>query len=394
MKRATWTHWATTRDLSDFEVAVHDAGTGLEGEALGEVQFGGQFCFDPFDAYRAKLVSNPNMVIAGAIGAGKSTIAKMLIRRGLLNNRHVFVVDPKGEYLELAQQSGGAVIVLGVNGWCDPFPKDVAESKVLVQSLLATSQGCALSSGQLYELEKAWSQLDGIRPPRVLQSLFNSVAPALDKDDNPDRRSLALQLHRFVAGDLAKLFDGDGSPLTFSSRFTVLDLSAHWSSPSLPVLLLGAIALAQQSVAQPGTQGYLVLDEAWSLMASAHALAWLQGSWKLARARGLSHILILHRWSDSESVGDAGTKERSRAAGLLKECETVWLFRQPLDEANQITGALGLSQLERSYLTAVPKGTALVRFGIYRSIVRVVPNHLDEGVINTDQAMSADTTII
>lgn len=116
-------------------------------------------------------------------------------------------------------------------------------------------------------------------------------------------------------------------------------------------------------------------------------MRWLQGSWKLARARGLSHILVLHRFSDVAAAGDQGSAQRERARGLLRECETAWLFRQPPDEAREMAVALGLAPLEERYLRALPKGSALVRYGAYRSVVRVTPDARDLSFIDTDAAM-------
>ena len=79
MVSRSWTHWATSRDLTDLMVPAHDAGTGLFGRDLGETQRGGPFVLDPFDAYAAGLLSNPNVVVAGSIGAGKSTVVKMML---------------------------------------------------------------------------------------------------------------------------------------------------------------------------------------------------------------------------------------------------------------------------------------------------------------------------
>jgi hypothetical protein len=167
----------------------------------------------------------------------------------------------------------------------------------------------------------------------------------------------------------------------------VVDLSSQWSSGSLSVAVLSAVAAAQQVVGQKQERGYLVLDEAWALLSDSDALRWLQGSWKLARARGLAHVLVLHRWSDVSSAGDAGSAQRERAQGLLRECETAWLFRQPPDEAREMAVALGLSPREEQYLTALPKGVALVRYGSHRSIVQVRPNEVDASFIDTDLAM-------
>jgi type IV secretory pathway VirB4 component len=376
-------------DLESLRLPAHDAGTGLEGSALGDAQFGREFVLDVFDAYGADLVSNPNVIVAGSIGAGKSTVVKMQLERALRRGRRAVVVDPKGEYAELAALHGSRPVALGRDGWCDPFSLDDAEGRALLRALLASAQGASLSAAQHFALDEVWRQLPAPRPTRVLGSLLELLAPHLDSESttNDARRSLALLLYRFIHGDLAGLFDGPSEPLRFQGELVVLDLSAQWSSHSLPIAVLSAVAAAQQVVGRPGELGYLVIDEAWALLSDAEALRWLQGSWKLARARGLSHVLVLHRWSDVASVGDVGSAQRERAQGLLRECETAWLFREPPDEARDMAGALGLTPREEQYLTALPKGVALVRYGRHRSIVRVQPTEHDLRYVDTDASM-------
>ena len=382
-----WTHWATSRDLVSLRLPAHDAGAGLSGTSLGVAQFGGAFAFDVFDAYRAGLVSNPNVVVAGAIGAGKSTVVKMQLERALARGRRAVVVDPKGEYAELAGAHETTPVTLGRDGWCNPFAVDDRDGRALLRALLASAQGSTLSGDQHFTLDEAWGRLGAQRPTRVLRSLFEVLEPHLATSLATGPRSLALLLHRFVHGDLAGLFDGEGDPLVFAGDLVVLDLSAQWSSSSLSVAVLSAVAAAQQVVARRDELGYLVIDEAWALLADEVALAWLRGSWKLARARGVAHVLVLHRWSDVAAVGDAGSARRDAAQGLLRECETAWLFREPPDEASEMALVLGLSPREERYLIALPKGVALVRYGAHRSIVRVRPDESDARVIDTDAAM-------
>jgi type IV secretory pathway VirB4 component len=386
MVSRSWTHWATSRDLVSLMMPAHDAGSGLTGRSLGEAQRGGAFVLDPFDAYAAGVVSNPNVIVAGSIGAGKSAVVKMMLDRALERGRRAVVIDPKGEYAPLARAYGVAVVTLGGDGWCDPFPPNDRESRDLLRALIGSAQGATLKSDQHYVIDELWQRLASPRPRRVLRSLFELIRPHLTSTPGPER-SLALTLYRFVQGDLAGLFDGDDEPMVFEGQLVVLDLSAQWSSNSFSVAALSAVAAAQQVVAVEGQLGYLVLDEAWSLLADTHALRWLQGSWKLARAKGLSHVLILHRWSDVAAAGDVGSAHRERAQGLLRECETAWLFRQPPDEAREMAVALGLHRREERYLAALPKGTALVRYGQHRSIVRVRPDRRDRDFIDTDGAM-------
>jgi type IV secretory pathway VirB4 component len=367
---------------------AHDAGTGLHGESLGHCQYGSSFVLDVFDAYGVGLVSNPNVIVAGSIGAGKSTIVKMQLERALRRGRRAVVVDPKGEYAQLAARHGATPIALGRDGWCSPFPVDDREGRHLLRALVASAQGSPLTNEQHFALDEVWQRL-GSRPTRVLFTLYQLLATHLESSTASPERSLALVLHRFIVGDLAGLFDGPDEPLDFSGDLVVVDLSSQWSSNSLSVAVLAAVAAAQQVVGDPGSPGYLVIDEAWALLSDAAALRWLQGSWKLARARGLSHVMVLHRWSDVAAAGDAGSVERDRARGLLRECETAWLFRQPPDEAREMALALGLEPREESYLVALPKGVALVRYGAHRSIVRVEPDERDLAFIDTDVAMRA-----
>jgi type IV secretory pathway VirB4 component len=367
---------------------AHDAGTGLAGEALGQCQYGSSFVLDVFDAYGAGLVSNPNVIVAGSIGAGKSTIVKMQLERALRRGRRAVVVDPKGEYGELAAAHGVRPLALGRDGWCSPFPEDEREGRHLLRALVASAQGFALSSEQHFALDEVWRRLES-QPTRVLFAIYQLLSVHLESATPSPERSLALVLHRFIHGDLAGLFDGPGEPLRFTGDLVVVDLSSHWSSNVLAVAVLSAVAAAQQVVGDPGSPGYLVIDEAWALLSDPAALRWLQGSWKLARARGLSHVMVLHRWSDVASAGDMGSVERDRARGLLRECETAWLFRQPPDEAREMALALGLEAREESYLVALPKGVALVRYGAHRSIVRVEPDERDLLFIDTDVAMRA-----
>ena len=382
-----WTHWATSNDLWSLRGPSYDRGTGLEGRTLGRALRGRGFTFDPFDAYVVGLVTNPNMVIAGAIGMGKSTLVKMMLDRALERGRRVVVVDPKGEYGALAAQYGATPITLGRDGWCNPFVRGDVDDRELVRTLLASAQGSQLSPEQHFVLDSAWSVIDRIASRRLLLLLFEALADSLRDEGPSERRSIALLLRRFIYGDYAHLFDGEGEPLTFGDQLVILDLSQQWSASTLGMAGLCAVAAAQQVVSANGERGHVIVDEAWALLADAYALKWLQGSWKLARSRGISHTLVLHRWTDVGAVGDEGTANRSRAQGLLRECETIWLFRQENDEIKEMQSVIGLRPVEASAVAALRRGQVLVRYGSARSIVQLEPDTRDLRFIDTDAAM-------
>ncbi len=385
--RAGATHWVTAGDADDLRLPGHDAGTLSRGTPLGRVAGGDAFCFDPFDLYREGVVANPNIVVAGSIGTGKSTVVKMVLRRALARGRRVVVVDPKGEYAALAAHAGVAPLRLGVDGWCDPFD-GASDPRGLARAVVGAALGHGLSAEQHFDLDEAWRLACADGAGRPLRDLARHFRDDLAPGTAPGRRVLALTLRRLTEGDLSGLFDGDGPALRLAGEATILDLSALWATPALPVAALSAVAAAQR-LADGSAPGYVALDEAWALLGDDAALAWLRGSWKLARARGLSHILVLHRWGDVAAVGDADSRQREQARGLLRECESAWLMRQPADEAADMARALGLRPTEVAALTGLARGEALVRYGRHRSLVRLEPDDGDRDLIDTDAAMRA-----
>ena len=75
---------------------------------------GGAFTHDPWVAYQHGHITNPNALIAGVVGTGKSALAKALACRGIALGRRVYVPsDAKGEWSPVARAVGGTAIELG-----------------------------------------------------------------------------------------------------------------------------------------------------------------------------------------------------------------------------------------------------------------------------------------
>src|SRR5207253_7786506 len=120
-------HRATTAHLCSAYPFAAEGGLGVDGIYLGTnvLTGGGGFAYDPFEAYRAGLVTNPNMLFAGEPGTGKSATAKCLIYRACgVFGRWVAIADPKGEYLPLAAALGLTVVRLHPGGTTRLNPLD------------------------------------------------------------------------------------------------------------------------------------------------------------------------------------------------------------------------------------------------------------------------------
>lgn len=100
-KLALPAHRMTTATASGAYPFVAEGGLGAEGVFIGrDVHAEAAFCFDPFSLYNSGRVegfTNPNAVLAGIIGMGKSALAKSIATRSIAHGYRIYIpCDPKG----------------------------------------------------------------------------------------------------------------------------------------------------------------------------------------------------------------------------------------------------------------------------------------------------------
>jgi len=74
-------HQTTTRHLGAAYPFATEPGLGAGGVLVGRDLVGGGFSYDPFRLYHEGLLTNPNMVVIGQIGRGKSAFVKSYLWR-------------------------------------------------------------------------------------------------------------------------------------------------------------------------------------------------------------------------------------------------------------------------------------------------------------------------
>jgi hypothetical protein len=302
-------HQVTTRNLGAAYPFIAEAGLGQRGVVIGDDLLGGSFVFDPFELYAAGVVSNPNMVVFGQIGRGKSSFVKTFLWRQAVFGRRAWVVDPKGEYGDLADAWGVRPVALRPGGAIRLNPLDrgpEAEAAAggsaaegadatarrrteLLASLASACLGRSLAPRERAALGAALADTVALHAnPTVPQVVEALLAPSTEaaqslrterRDLLEDGRDVALELRRLVHGDLAGMFDGPTTPgLDLSAPLVVLDLSALYTSAALGVLMACATAWLQAALARTAGSGrgpshapaggrfFLVVDEAWAIL--------------------------------------------------------------------------------------------------------------------------------
>jgi hypothetical protein len=200
---------------------------------------------------------------------------------------------------------------------------------------------------------------------------------------------VALELRRLVEGDLAGMFDGPTSAgIDLSGALVVLDLSALYSSPALGLLMTCATAWLQGVIGASRTvRRLVVVDEAWAIVHDLAIARWLQSGFKLARAFGVANIAVVHRLSDLQAAGGAGSEQRQLAEGLLSDSETRVIFGQPHSEVGAARELLGLTLTEAELLPQLPRGVALWKVGRRSFLVEHRVGSGERRMVDTDARM-------
>jgi hypothetical protein len=438
-------HQVTTRNLGAAYPFIAEAGLGQRGVVIGDDLLGGSFVFDPFELYAQGVVSNPNMVVFGQIGRGKSAFIKTFLWRQAVFGRRAWVVDPKGEYGDLAAAWGTRPVALRPGGAIrlnplDPGPDlddrvsgpvgGAQGATARRQMELLASLACACLGRVLLPRERAALQValsaaatrSAPTVPAVVEALLvpsGEGAASLRTELGvlvEDGRDVALELRRLVHGDLCGMFDGPTTPgLDLSAPLVVLDLSALYASTALGILMACAAAWLQAALARaaPGSGGgnggwdgdgsgdrgrdrsgdgpgqiFVVVDEAWAILSNLGVARWLQSSWKLSRAYGVSNVAVLHRVSDLRSVGASDSEQVALAQGLLADSETRVIYAQSPGELAVASELLSLSSTERDLLPQLRRGVALWKVGQRSFLVQHRLSPMERLLVDTDRAMT------
>ena len=409
---------ATTAHLCSAYPFLAEEGLGPNGVWMGTnlLTGGGGFAFDPFTAYTAGVLTNPNMLFAGEPGVGKSATAKVFIARSVgVFGRWVAIADPKGEYGPLAEALGLSVIRLRPGGETrinplDPGPAGANEAPdeivrrqtEMVAALVGTVLGRDLTPVEDAVIGWAIAELhtDNRNEPTLGDVAARMADPSekmceLARTDAADlRRSVEAAIYaigKMLDRSLRGMFDGPTNvAVDWDGPGIVIDLSAvHHDTEALTLVMVATTAWLQTLMARPdGPRRIQVLDEAWALLGSERTSRYLQACWKLSRSYGVANIAIVHRLSDLRSQSDDGTTASKVSMGLLADTQTRVLFRQATDQIPEARSLLGLTNTEAALLPRLAKGRALWKIGGRTAVVAHTIGPDELGFCDTDSAMT------
>ncbi|WP_433855454.1 ATP-binding protein [Streptomyces kronopolitis] len=420
-------HRMTTATASGAYPFVAEGGLGAEGIFIGrDVHAEAAFCFDPFSLYgRIEGFTNPNAVLAGIIGMGKSALAKSIATRAIAHGYRIYVPsDPKGEWTAVAQALGGHTIALGpgLPGRLNPLdaparPTSVSDDDwatevrkrrlLLLAGLARTVLKRDLQPMEHTALDLALDLVVTEAAASGTVPLLGDIAHTLGTPERLNRalghqtrhlgsaaQDLAHALRRLVHGDLTGMFDAPSTvsfdPTTPMLSIDLSRLGGGGDDTALVLAMTCASAWMESALADPdGGRRWVIYDEAWRLMRHVGLLERMQSQWKLSRGLGIANLMIIHRLSDLLSAGDAGSRGRVLAEGLLADCSTRIIYRQEPDQLSAAASLLGLTGVETQAVSALTKGRGLWKVAGRSFITQHVLHPAERKLFDTDARMAA-----
>jgi hypothetical protein len=440
----------STAEVQGLYPWLYGAGVPAAGAYMGiDCLTGGAFCCHPLEWLAAGLVSNPNIVITGVPGAGKSATIKALEMRLMAYGVRMFVVgDLKNEYAPLARELGTEPVELGpgLPGRLNPLdagplgenlPADPAELAerlaeihrrrlILLSSLLMMRLGRALTPTEEAALslaiteasaqQRRWPEGGGaglarggacLASPTIPQvwALLRDPLPEMAADlrlRGPDRlremiRPVADALGNMVRGSLSGLFDG---PTTVQPDFTApiqtVDLSriSDRGDDTVAMTLACVSSWGQAAVDEPGGPVRMIVrDELWRSLRVPALVRKTDSDLRLSRAHGTIQVLATHRLADFEAAGNAGSAEASIAANLIASCDTRVCLRQDTAPLAATREQIGLTDTECAHIaswTGQQAGRAVWKIGRAASlVVQTVLTPVERRLYWTNERMAA-----
>lgn len=414
------------------------------GAAMGVDQHsGGTFYADPFAWVKDPdiPVTNPNIVVIGKPGQGKSAGVKCFINRMMDFGYKAFIPgDIKDEYEGLCRAYGVEPFAVGpglsarINplsigplgrGW-DQLPREeaVGRAAVIFRRWLTLMRGLVSSQkigearvpfGPTEEMvvKQALERLTGYavgdttirettipRLWRLLDEPPNGLIAVCRFDGRRDffdqTRLLRDALGQLVSGALAGLFDDSttvdvdwSAPIQSLSLSRLLPLGDE--ATGIALSCVNSWASAMREVSEAGDRRIIPHDESWREMRlGPQAVQGVDASLRLSRAHGDIHILVLHKPSDLLSVGDRGSQAQNIAKDLLHLADTKILYGQEAGVANDLEDLLELGPMARHLVTdwaIQAPGRALWRVGGLQFKVTGVIHPAEQRLTYTNDAM-------
>jgi type IV secretory pathway VirB4 component len=316
---------------------------------------------DPF------ALSNPNVLVLGTSGGGKSYCIKLLLMREFMEGADISVIDPQAEYSDLVKQFNGRVVRIAPDSDTVINPLDLM-GQSYDEKKLSLLSFFRIMLGELTETQRSilddcidstYEDAGITRDPRSwaktppkLEDLYDHVLPLTrsDKDIiyNP-AMAIVTRLKPFVTGGLR--FLNQATKIDLDNRFISFDIRdiPDVGKGTIMFLLLEYI---YNRMKKSRKRRVCVVDEAWTVLSAGDEGDYVFRLIKTCRKFNLGLILL------TQDVEDVITSKAGRA--VLSNTATKILLKQDSTMVENIRERFRLNDAEVEFVRRSGVGSALL----------------------------------
>ena len=323
--------------------------------------------YDPWDGTHL----NANTAVLARSGSGKSFATKLGVLRGLTRGVTAYVIDPEGEYADMARAAGGRVLSPGVPGeGMNPFVIDRGDSEELLQRIGSLRRLIEVMVGESLGAERRASldhALAGYYAQPRERTGFRDFYAYLEGE----AQDLSRLLRPFATGSLRNLLSDEGDDLLGNEALvTVFDL--RLLEPELrPAAAMVCTETVWAAAAQDPKPRLLVVDEVWSIMQHPEGAAFMVSMAKRARKHRLGLQFITQDVQDLLSEDSSRTITGHSGRALLQNAAFKLLLQQDAAAIGTVGDAFDLPQDLQRWLLSCPRGDGLLLSKGHRFPVRI-----------------------
>lgn len=337
-------------------------------------------------------LENANEVVFAKSGAGKSYYVKLEALRMLVFGAEILIIDPEEEYRELCSVVGGNYIDFSANSKNKINPFDLSGIAVegeneLGQKLISLITLLKLMLGGLNATEEALLdralietyRIKGItadpetqvtKEPPVMEDLYKVLLGA----EEPEARSMAERLERFIKGSMTGIFDSQ-SNINLTSRMTVFS-TKNLEEALRPIAFYMILDFVWTTIRRDLRKRILVVEEAWYLLQNPDSARFIYGIAKRARKYYLGLTTI------SQDVDDFLTSEYGKA--IVTNSSIQMLLKQHPAAIDKVMETFYLSEGEKRFLLGAGIGEGLFFAGANHVAIKVMASDAEHKLITTN----------
>jgi len=316
---------------------------------------------DPFE------LSNPNILVLGTSGGGKSYTIKLLLMREYLEGVDINIIDPQAEYTDLATTFNGKTIRISPDSDSIINPMDLM-GQPLEEKKLSLLTFFRVLLGELNEGERAIlddaidSTYEDIgitkdpktwaRKPPTLENLYDHIMPLTRSEKDiiyKPAMAIVNRLKGYVSGPMK--FLNQQTRMELDNRVITFDVKEIPDVGKGPIMFL-ILEYVYNQMKKSRKRKILVIDEAWSVFSAGEEGEYILRLVKTCRKFNLSLTMI------TQDVEDVLTSRAGRA--VMTNTATKILLKQDTTVIDAISEKFKLNEAETRFLRVATVGSALL----------------------------------